>query len=66
MKAAEVIKKYRIMNEMSQRKLADEIGVDHSTFCRFENGEDISARTMMSIINWLFEDATNKKIKNCS
>jgi transcriptional regulator with XRE-family HTH domain len=56
-----VLHKWRINAEQSQRQLAKEIGVSHSTLCRFEAGENVDAQTLAAILLWLFQDGEMKE-----
>jgi len=53
-KISTMIKRYRQLNDIEQRKLADEIGIKPSTLCRLESGKDASQETMIKLIVWLF------------
>lgn len=48
-----VLKKYRAMQEVTVRDLAQDVGVSAATMCRIENGMDCDSTTLMKIFNWL-------------
>jgi transcriptional regulator with XRE-family HTH domain len=54
MKIGEVIKSWRQKRDLGVREAAQTIGVSHGTISRIERGEQIDARTMMKLLNWLF------------
>lgn len=45
-------------HDLSGRKLAEEIGVDKSTFCRIKQGKLPDANNMAKIITWMIEPPT--------
>jgi transcriptional regulator with XRE-family HTH domain len=53
---SQLIKAYRAENKISLRKMALEIGIDHTTLCRFENGdtETLSIDNFHKILVWIF------------
>lgn len=53
MKLGEVLKKYRLIKELTLRELAGEIGVSAATLLRLESGKAPDSRTLLLIINWL-------------
>ncbi len=53
MRLGAVLHKWRLMQDMSVRDAAKEIGLSPATFSRLENGREIDARTLMKIFNWL-------------
>ena len=56
MRLGEVIRKFRVMSELSQRDLANQIGVNVSTLCRIENGEGMDGKTLAKVLGWLMEE----------
>jgi len=44
---------YRMENKVTTRKLAKQIGVEHTCLWRFENGKSIESRSFAKILNWL-------------
>lgn len=50
------LKRYRQMGEISQRDLCKQIGLNVSTYHRFENGEQCSAENLAKILRWLLEN----------
>lgn len=63
MRLGSVLRKYRLMQELTVRELAVEIGISFPTLSRVENGLGIDANTLMKIFNWLTfpEEKTNIK-----
>lgn len=53
---SQLIKAYRAENKISLRKMALEIGIDHTALCRFENGdtETFSIDNFHKILVWIF------------
>jgi len=45
-------------NDLSGLKMAEEIGVDKSTFCRIKQGKMPDAKNMAKIITWMIEPPT--------
>lgn len=47
---------FRRQNKLSRRKLASQIGIDHVTLARIENGESasITLENLNKIITWTF------------
>lgn len=59
MRLCDVLRKWRIMSELSQRETAKEIGINVSTLCRIENGEGMDGKTLAKVLVWLTEEARN-------
>ncbi len=59
MRLGEVMRKFRVMSELSQRDLAEQIGLNVSTICRIENGEGMDGKTLAKVLVWLTEEAAN-------
>lgn len=53
MKLGIVLRKYRVITELSLRQLAKEIGVGPVTLMRIEMGHDPSYTTFKRILDWL-------------
>ena len=53
MRLGVVLRKYRAMQEITVRDLAQEIGIGFATLSRIENGLDCDSATLMKIFNWL-------------
>ena len=53
MRIGKVIHKYRIVEEIEQRQLAQEIGISASTLCRLEKGQNCDANALSAILRWL-------------
>lgn len=56
MKLGEVIRGWRIHQEIGQRELAKEMGLSPSALCRLEAGDDVSCRTLADVMLWLIKD----------
>lgn len=50
----QVLRRWRIMSELSMRDAAHQIGIGASTLCRIEQGLAVDQSAMLKIINWLF------------
>ncbi len=48
-----ILRKWRLINEITTRTLALELGISASTLNRIENGMVIDGPTLMKIFNWL-------------
>ena len=48
-----VLKKWRLMNDLSIRDAARRVGISHPTYARIEWGYAMDAKTMMVVLNWL-------------
>jgi hypothetical protein len=53
MRLGEVIRKWRVMSELSIRDAAAIIGISATTMHRFESGDDVDGRTLVTILKWL-------------
>ena len=51
-----VLKKWRLMNDLSVRQAAEIIGLSHPTYARIEWGYAMDAKTFMVVINWLIKE----------
>lgn len=47
---------HRAAHKKGVRQLGKEIGVSAATVSRIERDEDISGKTLLKLINWLFSD----------
>ena len=56
MKLSNILKKHRLINELTVRTLAADIGISPATLVRLEKGHDCDAGTLVKIINWLCSD----------
>ena len=60
MRLGEVIRKWRVMSELSIRDAAAMIGISATTMHRFESGDDVvTERTLIAVLKWLM--ATDKE-----
>ena len=59
MRLGEVIRKWRVMSELSIRDAATMIGISATTMHRFESGDDVDGRTLIAVLKWLM--ATDKE-----
>lgn len=55
MRLGEVLRKWRISQELTLRQVAKMIGTTHSTLSRVENGYQPDGLTLMRIFNFLTE-----------
>lgn len=46
---------YEQKHDLSGRQIAEEIGIDKSTFCRTKQGKMPDAKNMAKIISWMVE-----------
>ena len=53
MRLGEVIRKWRVMSELSVRDAAAIIGISATTLHRFESGDDVDGRTLITVLKWL-------------
>ena len=53
MRIGEVLRKWRIMSELSTRQVAEDIGISFATLNRVENGSSTDAKTIGIILTWL-------------
>lgn len=55
MRLGELLKKWRIMNELGLRDMAKDLGVSTSTLSRIERGENMDGASLAKILKWLLE-----------
>ncbi|MGB0662822.1 MAG: helix-turn-helix domain-containing protein [Pontibacterium sp.] len=48
-----LLKRYRQMGDVTQKELAEEIGISHSTLCRMEKGEQFSGENLSKVLKWM-------------
>ena len=53
MRLGEVIRKWRMMSELSIRDAAAMIGIPATTMHRLESGDDVDGRTLIAVLTWL-------------
>lgn len=58
MKLGIIIKKYRVMSELTLREVGKEIGISAATLMRLEQGREPDGKTIAKILAWLFSSAT--------
>ncbi len=56
-----VLRKWRLMSELGLRSAAAEMGLDHATLHRIEQGRMPSGESLKAILNWLMETPKVKK-----
>jgi transcriptional regulator with XRE-family HTH domain len=56
MKLGEIIRKYRLHQELTIRELAKDIGVGTATLHRIENGENMDGDTLSKIVIWMLKE----------
>lgn len=50
------LKLYLKLTGVSQRKLAEDLGVDHTTLSRYINGNECRQRIDIKVFRWLLEE----------
>lgn len=55
MNLGHVLRKYRLMSELSVRSMAEVVGLNASTYSRLERGEIMDGDTLASVLRWLLE-----------
>jgi transcriptional regulator with XRE-family HTH domain len=63
MRIGEVIHSWRQKHDVGVREMGQYLGVSHGTVSRIERGEQIDARTMLKLMNWLFGGARDRPTK---
>lgn len=58
-----ILKAYRQSEGLSVRAMAGQIGIDHATLWRFEEGKEIRTRQWVAILHWTLTGATLTKQK---
>lgn len=53
MKLGEVIRKWRVMSELSVREAAMQIGLVPATLARIESGDSMSGDSLAAVLRWL-------------
>lgn len=56
MKLGTVIKKYRVMSELTMRDVAKEVGIGAATLMRLEKGHSPDGATLAKILAWLLSE----------
>jgi len=57
---AKMLTAYEQKFDLSGRKIAEEIGVDKSTFCRIKQGKMADSSNLAKIITWMVAEETPK------
>jgi len=52
----EMLQTYRNQERFGTREYAKMIGISHATLNRIENGKDVDAKTLLKLIEWVFND----------
>jgi transcriptional regulator with XRE-family HTH domain len=55
MKLGDVLRKWRLMNELDLRSVGAEIGISAATLLRIEQGSAPDSITFMLLLNWLMD-----------
>jgi transcriptional regulator with XRE-family HTH domain len=64
MKLGQVIRHYRVFNELALREVSKEIGIGAATLMRLEHGLEPDGRTLAKVLVWLMEaHSTNGSTK---
>ena len=58
MRLGQILRKWRISQELTLREVAKEIGISHSTLARIEHGEACDSDTIAAVLVWLFQRQT--------
>ena len=53
MQIGKVIKKWRLMSELTLRQAAKQIGIGHCTLMRLEMGHSPRAETLRAVLIWM-------------
>lgn len=53
MKLGEVIRKWRVMSELSVREAAMQIGLAPATLARIESGDSMGGDSLAAVLRWL-------------
>lgn len=56
MRIGMLLKKWRLVNELSIRQVAEEVGIGAATLYKIETGKPIDATTQLKLFNWLFAE----------
>lgn len=59
MRLAEIMRKWRIVSEISLRELAKETGINHSTMNRFERGLPLDSQNLVKILTFVLSEQRN-------
>lgn len=60
----EVIKRWRVNQDLGQRGAAKLMGISAATLCRIETGgTTLDTKSLLAIINWLFSESDNGRSK---
>ena len=60
LRLARVIKEYRWAQRISQKGMAAHLGLDPSAMSRFENGKNLDAVHLATVIKWLLTEETKE------
>ena len=55
MKLGQVIRHYRVFNELALREVSKEIGIGAATLMRLEHGLEPEGRTLAKVLTWLMQ-----------
>lgn len=55
MKLGQVIRHYRVFNELNLREVSKEIGIGAATLMRLEHGLEPEGRTLAKVLTWLMQ-----------
>lgn len=57
----EVLRKWRIMSDLSLKQVAEMVGVKYVTIHNIESGGKMDSETQLKLIKWLFERNGDEK-----
>jgi|GEM_PF-3576769 len=55
-----MLKAYEQKHDLSGRKLAEEIGINKSTFCRIKQGKMPDAHTLTTLLVWMLKEGRDQ------
>lgn len=61
MRIGQIIRSWRIHEELTVRQVAARIGCLPSTLCRIEHGEQCDSRTLAAVLRWLMEEPAERR-----
>lgn len=64
MRLGEILRKWRIMSQLTVREVAVQIGILPSTYCRIENGKAMDGRTLAEVMTWMTEETKETANEN--
>ena len=56
MKIGDLLRTWRVLEKMTLRGMADELGLAVETYRRVERGDELSGRTLAKVLTWILGD----------